>query len=57
MGKVVKSDDEAKELTDHETPGDEGIPGKVRDVMKPPIACRVNHKKVRRAWWTTAIDK
>ena len=34
-GKVVRSDDEREERTEHDTPGDEVVPGKDRDVMKP----------------------
>ena len=33
------------------------MPGKSRNVTKPPLPCKVNHKKVRRDWWTTAIDQ
>ena len=26
-------------------------------MLKSPLPCTVNHKRVRRDWWTTAIDQ
>ena len=55
--KVIRSDDEAEKCKEHKLFDVKGIPGKVRNVLKSPLPCTVNHKKVRRDWWTTASDQ
>ena len=56
-GKVIRSDDEVEECKELELSDVKGMPVKSKNVTRSPLPCKVNHKKVRRDWWTTAIDK